>query len=241
MMKLLYFDCFSGISGDMCLAGLIDAGADEQYVRQQMDCLELESFQVHFERIMKKGVSALKLHTDAERVQTHSRHWSSIKKMIQDSPLDEQVKEISLKTFQIIAEAEGKIHGLEIDKVHFHEVGALDSILDIVGSAAAIVSLNPDKIISSPVKTGTGMVSIAHGNYPIPAMATLEILKGVPVENSSIEKELTTPTGAGLVKSLAEEFIKGIPDMTVEQTGYGAGSMDLKEQPNVLRIITGKI
>jgi len=150
-----------------------------------------------------------------------------------------EVKEISLRIFQKIGEAEGHIHGIPLEKVHFHEVGAVDSIIDIVGAAILIHQLGIEKIKSSAVPVGTGKVHIAHGIYPVPAPATLEILKGVPIEQSNVRFELTTPTGAGIVAVLAEEFCT-IPSMEVKSIGYGAGTKTFKDHPNVLRVIIGE-
>ena len=158
--------------------------------------------------------------------------------MIEDSGLTDTVKEKALQIFEVIGKAEGKIHGMALDDVHFHEVGAVDSIIDIVGAAILIDDLQVDRIVSSPVPTGTGHIHIDHGTYPVPAPATLECLKGVPLKESSLKAELTTPTGAGIIKVLAEEF-RTIPPMTVDKIGYGAGTKTFKDHPNVLRVMLG--
>ncbi|UOE53135.1 LarC family nickel insertion protein [Cytobacillus oceanisediminis] len=180
-------------------------------------------------------------HSHANHAHSHSHHhrtFSSIKKMIEESTLQEDVKSLSITIFQKIAEAEGKIHGVSIDKVHFHEVGAVDSIIDIVGTAILICSIKPDLISSSSLPVGTGKIAIDHGIYPVPAPATLEILKGVPIEQSNIRFELTTPTGAAIIAVLAEQF-GSIPSMTVESIGYGAGTKTFPSYPNVIRTIIG--
>lgn len=167
------------------------------------------------------------------------RAYKDIVKMIEESQLENEVKEISLKIFKKIGEAEGLIHGLPLEKVHFHEVGAVDSIIDIVGSAILLHQLEITTIKSSSVPVGTGKIHIDHGIYPVPAPATLEILKGVPIEQSDIRFELTTPTGAGIISVLTDEFCS-FPSMKVVSIGYGAGTKTFKDRPNVLRVIIGE-
>ncbi len=166
------------------------------------------------------------------------RNLTDIEKLIDDSDLDEAVKKMSKEIFLYVARAEAKVHDKPMDQVHFHEVGAIDSIVDIIGVAILIQQLNPDKIISSPIHIGTGFVNCAHGNIPVPAPATLEILKGIPVYSTGIRSELVTPTGAAIVKALAEEF-QEMPMMEIDKIGYGLGTKDL-EITNVLRVVTGK-
>lgn len=168
----------------------------------------------------------------------HHRNLTDIEKLIDDSDLEEPVKKMSKEIFLYVAKAEAKVHDKPIDQVHFHEVGAIDSIVDIIGVAILIQQLNPDKIISSPIHIGTGFVNCAHGNIPVPAPATLEILKGIPVYSTGIRSELVTPTGAAIVKALAEEF-QEMPMMEIDKIGYGLGTKDL-EITNVLRVVTGK-
>ncbi len=183
-------------------------------------------------------------HEHGDHQHEHSHHHShrayqDIVKLIERSQLSQEVKETSLNIFRKIGEAEGLIHGISLEKVHFHEVGAVDSIIDIVGASILINKLEIQKIKSSPVCVGTGKVHIDHGIYPIPAPATLEILKGVPLQQSSIKSELTTPTGAAIVSVLSEEFCT-VPSMTVQSVGYGAGTKDFEKHPNVLRVIIGE-
>lgn len=178
-------------------------------------------------------------HTEVSHSHSHShRTFSSIKRMIESSSLLEEVKSLSIRIFQKIAEAEGKIHGVPVEKVHFHEVGAVDSIIDIVGTAILVCSINPDKISASPVPVGSGKIAIDHGLYPVPAPATLEILRGVPIEESDVRFELTTPTGAAIIAVLAERF-GSIPSITVDNVGYGAGNKTFPSHPNVIRSIIG--
>jgi pyridinium-3,5-bisthiocarboxylic acid mononucleotide nickel chelatase len=245
-MKILYLDCQSGISGDMTLSALIDLGADIHYITEQLEKLPIDSFSLHVKQVDKKGISSkqLVLHFDDEPAVHHHHHdhhhhehrkASTILEMIEDSDLPARVKERSLSVFQVIAEAEGKIHGMDPKDVHFHEVGAMDSIIDIIGVCLALESLGVEKIITSPVPTGHGKLMMAHGLYPIPAPATAEILKGVPLADFHVKGELTTPTGAGFLKALAHEY-GNIPPLAIENIGYGAGKKDF-EHPNVLRAI----
>jgi uncharacterized protein (TIGR00299 family) protein len=180
-------------------------------------------------------------HSDHHEHSHHHSHraYQDIVKLIDGSQLSQEVKETSLNIFRKIGEAEGLIHGISLEKVHFHEVGAVDSIIDIVGASILINKLEIQKIKSSPVCVGAGKVHIDHGIYPIPAPATLEILKGVPLQQSNIKSELTTPTGAAIVSVLSEEFCT-VPSMTVQSVGYGAGTKDFEKHPNVLRVIIGE-
>ncbi|WP_277678005.1 LarC family nickel insertion protein [Gracilibacillus dipsosauri] len=169
----------------------------------------------------------------------HHRTYKDIVELIANSELSDSVKEISQKIFRVIGEAEAKIHGMDLEKVHFHEVGAIDSIIDIVGTAILIDKLAVNQIIASPVPTGSGRIKIDHGIYPVPAPATLEILKNVPLQNIDVTAELTTPTGAAIIKVLVDEFSQSVPSMKINQTGYGAGTKTFREHPNVLRVMLG--
>ncbi|MBS3897379.1 MAG: nickel pincer cofactor biosynthesis protein LarC [Dethiobacter sp.] len=236
-MKIIYFDCFAGASGDMLLAALLDAGAPLEAVKQELACLPLTGYELELKRVLKKGISALDLTVAiTEKQQTH-RHYHQIAAMLETSALSPQVKAVSLAVFRRLAEAEGKIHGKAPADVHFHEVGAVDSIVDIVGIAAALYSLGAEKIYSSPLHSGSGFVRCAHGELPIPAPATLELLSGVPVYSRGIEAELLTPTGAAVLSTLAE--FGPLPSMTVSKSGYGAGKKELSIA-NLLRVIVGE-
>lgn len=241
-MKVLYFDCFSGISGDMSLAALIDAGADRDYIEQELKRLPIEPFQLEYNKVTKKGVSALKLNVaiDQNTQIIKHRHYSDIVQMIEQSDLPTGVKENSIKVFQKIGEAEAKIHNTPLEKVHFHEVGAVDSIVDIIGVTLALENLKIEQIYTSPIPLGSGQIKIDHGIYPIPTPATLEILKGIPIRSCTIPAEMTTPTGAGIIAALGSNFT-GYPSMIVERIGYGAGTKDFDDRPNILRAIIGSI
>jgi uncharacterized protein (TIGR00299 family) protein len=235
-MRIAYLDCASGISGDMTLAALIDAGADLGTIHAGIDSLGLPSCRLIASDVKKRGFRALSIAVEHEPEHKH-RHLHHIKAMIDGSTLSARQKELATRIFQRLAEAEAKVHGSTIEKVHFHEVGAVDSIADIVGSAIGFDLLGIERVVCSPVPTGRGFVEIAHGRCSIPAPATGELLRGVPLAPLDVEGELTTPTGAAIVAALADEF-GPLPAMTVQRIGYGAGQKDF-EQPNLLRILVG--
>lgn len=250
-MNVLYFDCIAGISGDMALAALVDAGADPRYIESELAKLDLPPYTIQWERRNKNGISALKAdmlmdtngtpaNRDHHNHNLHA-HYADIVDKISRAGFSERVTARSLAIFEAIGKAEGKIHGIPLEKVHFHEVGAVDSIVDTVGVALALESLDIAAIYCSAVPLGYGTVVCAHGTYPVPAPATLELMRGKPIEPLAIRKELTTPTGAGIVSALADGFSPGLPAMTVAAIGYGAGSRDLEQRPNVLRAIVGTL
>ncbi|MED4917362.1 nickel pincer cofactor biosynthesis protein LarC [Geobacillus thermodenitrificans] len=247
-MRILYLDCFSGISGDMTVGALVDAGVPPEKIEAELKKLPLSGYQLQWDRVVKKGIYATKFevmmqesamdHHDHESHHAH-RHYSDIIDMICRSELSSEVKKRSKQIFHCIAVAEAKIHGMPVEKVHFHEVGAVDSIVDIVATAVALTELNVDYIVSAPVPLGCGSICCAHGTYPVPAPATLEILQGVPIRSSHLSFELTTPTGAGIIKSQVNSY-GPLPSMKVSAIGYGAGARDLPDQPNVLRVVIGE-
>lgn len=236
-MKILYFDCPTGVSGDMFLASLIDMGVDFDMIIREIKKLPVDEIDVELGKEVRHSIIGATF-----RVKTteshHHRTFKDIKALIEKSALSPKVKGLSTEIFRIIAEAEGKVHGISADKVHFHEVGAMDSIVDIVGAAVAITSLNPDRVVCSPIPLGSGWADTMHGRIPIPAPATVEILKGAPVAASAIPFELTTPTGAAIMKTIADGF-GPMPAMVIEKTGYGAGKKDFNESANLLRVIMG--
>lgn len=242
-MRILYLDCFSGISGDMTLGALVDAGADRAYIEEELTKIKLEPYTLEWKRVVKRGISALKLDVllDPNHPPKHHRHYSEIVKVIQSAGFNERVTALSLAIFEKIGIAEAKIHGIPVETVHFHEVGAIDSIVDIVGVALAIDSLQIERIYASPVPLGSGTIHIDHGIYPVPAPATLEMMRGLPIASTSYSLELTTPTGAGIISGIVDEFSKSFPPMIVDTIGYGAGTRDLPNQPNVLRVVVGKV
>jgi len=236
-MRIAYLDCASGVSGDMMLGALIDAGVDLTNVQAGIDSLGLPSCRLATEEVKKKGFRALQLTVEHEPEHAH-RHLHHIVEMIDRSTLSTTQRELALRIFNRLAQAEAKVHGSTIEKVRFHEVGAVDSIADIVGSAIAWDLLGVGRIVCSPVPTGRGFVQIAHGRCAIPAPATGELLQGVPIAASDVEGELTTPTGAAIVSTLVDEF-GPVPAMTISATGYGAGQSDF-EHPNLLRLLVGE-
>ncbi|PAV30609.1 TIGR00299 family protein [Virgibacillus profundi] len=267
-MKILYFDCFSGISGDMVIGALIDAGGDPAHLEEELKKLHMDDeYKLEWYKVVKNGITSTKFnvlltneeqqhHTHAHDHHTHDHHshdhthshhhhghdhrsYQDIVRLIESSDLSDVVKKNALNIFKKIGEAEGKIHGVPLDDVHFHEVGAVDSIIDIIGAAILIDQLEIEMIKSSPIPVGGGKIHIDHGVYPVPAPATLDILKGVPIAESELKAELTTPTGAAIAAVLAEEF-SSLPAMKVTAVGYGAGTKTFKDHPNVLRVIIGE-
>lgn len=251
-MRIAYFDCFAGISGDMTLGALIDAGADFHALKSELEKLHIHEFELTRERVMKRGIASCDVtvhthhhhhhddHPGHSHGHSHGRSFTDIKRIISESALSERVKRDSIAIFATLGKAEAKIHGTTIDKIHFHEVGAVDAIVDIIGVCTCLELLGIDKIYCSPIPTFTGMVEIAHGKFPLPAPATMEILtsKGAPWRELGVEGEIVTPTGAAIIATLAEGF-GSMPAMCVEATGYGSGKQDFGI-PNVLRVVVGE-
>ncbi|MED3893046.1 LarC family nickel insertion protein [Peribacillus frigoritolerans] len=298
-MRTLYFDCFSGISGDMVIGALIDAGADPVQMEEELKKLNMdEEYNLSWGKVVKNGITSTKFDVilTSKSDQTHehshsheqehshehehshghshshgqdhrhghshshehehslghehnhshvphnhhgSRTYKQIVEAINEANFNESVANMSLAIFKKIGEAEGHIHGLPLEKVHFHEVGAVDSIIDIIGAAILIDQLGIESVQSSAIPTGSGHIHIDHGIYPVPAPATLEILKGAPIASNDIRSELATPTGAAIAAVLAGNF-GPLPSMTVESIGYGAGTKTFENHPNVLRVIIGE-
>jgi uncharacterized protein (TIGR00299 family) protein len=236
-MRIAYFDCMSGISGDMTLGALVDVGVHLSTLQAGVDSLGLPSCRLVAEEVKKCGFRATKVTVEYDPEHTH-RHLHHITDMIQASELSAAQKQLAIRIFTRLGEAEARVHGTSIQKVHFHEVGAVDSIADIVGAAIGLDMLGVDRVVCSPVPTGSGFVKIAHGRVSIPAPATAELLKQVPIAPSEIAAELTTPTGAAIVTTVAERF-GCLPGMHAETIGYGAGTKDLEGQANVLRLFVG--
>jgi len=234
---IAYFDCFSGISGDMTLGALVDLGVPVEWIREELSVMPLSGFDLAASTIHRMGIHATQVKV-SDTEDRSSRNFADIRQIIESSPLPERVVETSLAVFRRIAEAEADIHNQEIEKVHFHEVGGIDAIVDIVGTALCIDYLGIDRVIASPVALGKGFTTCRHGVIPIPAPATLAILKGIPTYGTDVPKELTTPTGAGIVSTLASDF-RELPPMKIDKIGYGAGQRELESRPNLLRIITG--
>ena len=264
-MKIAYFDCFSGISGDMTLGALVDVGVPPEILTDGLATLKLEAeFSLHFEKSVKHGITGTRAivavhpahtpsHEAAAHTHTHehghshshdhahgpSRHLSDIFQLLDDSGLDTEIRDTAKRVFDRLAEAEAKVHNTTKAKVHLHEVSGIDSIVDIVGSVIGLAHLNVDAVYASPLSLGRGFVRCAHGLMPVPVPGTMELLKGVPIHQTDIPKELVTPTGAALITTLAQGF--GVmPQMQLDRIGYGAGTRDLEQRPNLLRLCLGE-
>ena len=236
-MTIAYFDCFSGISGDMVLGALVDLGLGLNELTDALSTLDLEEFRLEAREVQSYGLRASKVDVIVPE-SVLVRTFNNIRELISSSGLPEEVKSTSLEIFMRLALAESVVHSKPVDQVHFHEVGAVDSIVDIVGSAYGIHALGISEVFASPLPMGHGMIKTAHGSLPVPAPAVLEILEDTPTYGRGIPTEIVTPTGAALVKTLAGSF-GNAPPMRIAKTGYGAGSKDIGV-PNLLRVITGE-
>ena len=236
---IAYADCFSGVSGDMFMGALIDAGLELDYLLAELNKLDLEEFSIQCFKKQEHAISGVGLTIDFERT-TKNRTWKDIRLLIENSLLQKKIKKASLKIFSCLAEAEAKIHDRRPDDIHFHEIGSLDSIIDIVGTVIGLDFLGIERLITSPLPMPRGWIECDHGMLPLPPPAVCEILRDVPVYGSSLHQELVTPTGAALVKSLSSDFGE-MPAMKIHRTGYGAGTKKLTENiPNLFRLIVGK-
>lgn len=274
-MKIAYFDCFSGISGDMVLGALVNAGVDPDKLNTELAKLKLDEFTLRFEEATKHSISGTRAvvetadlttedshghngslephhhhthnhghehnHEHHDHSHTHgpSRHLSDIFTILDNSDLEEAIIDRAKRIFDRLAAAEAKVHNTSKDQVHLHEVSGIDAIVDIVGAVVGLHLLEINEIHASPLSLGGGFVRCAHGLMPVPAPGTMELLRGVPVRQTEIRKELVTPTGAAIITTLADEF-GTMPEMTIDQIGYGAGTRNLEEQPNLLRLCVGK-
>ncbi|TLD40512.1 MAG: hypothetical protein JETT_3236 [Candidatus Jettenia ecosi] len=249
-MKIAYFDCFSGISGDMTLGAFVDAGLDLAVLKERLGQLPIHGYELSAEKVKRTGISGTKVHViisqkDKHTHKHHSHHhshynFSDIQTIIEKSNLHHDIKKDSIRIFHRLATVEAKVHNTSIEEVHFHEVGAIDSIVDIVGSVIALKYTGIEKIYFSPIPTGHGYTICEHGTFPVPPPAVAELLKGHLLKSVDIAKELTTPTGAAIVTTLGEG-IHTIPEMRILRVGYGAGSYHDSTIPNLLRVIIGEI
>jgi uncharacterized protein (TIGR00299 family) protein len=237
-MKTLYFDCFAGASGDMILGAMIAAGVDPEAFKSQLSLLGVQGYTINFETVDRSGISATYARVQTAQEHAH-RHLADILKIIYDSRLTDGVKDRAARIFSRLAEAEARVHNEPVEKVHFHEVGALDAIIDVVGAAICFELLKIDRFVSSPLHVGSGAVEMDHGRYPVPPPAVAELLKGVPFYSTNIVGELVTPTGAAIITTVCAEF-GPIPELLLEHTGYGAGTREYKKFPNVLRVFVGE-
>lgn len=236
-MKIAYFDAFSGIAGDMTVGALIDAGADAAAVFAGLDSLGTGA-RFRAERVKKKGIMGTQFTVEHEDQKKH-RHLPHIVKMIEAAELPERAKRRAVRIFEVLGEAEAQVHGVPVEKVHFHEVGAVDSICDIVGAALALELLGVEQVFVSPINTGSGTVEADHGVMPVPTPATALLLAGKPVYASGPVTELTTPTGAAIVAALGAGF-GAPPAMVIERTGFGSGTKEFPGQANLLRVLIGE-
>lgn len=248
-MKILYYDCFSGISGDMHLGAMIDLGVDLEYLLAELKKLNLSGYSIRTEKDQRNGITGTRVDVTVEGEHNHKhvisavhqhehRNLKEILDLISTSGLSDAVKERSSKMFTLLAKAEATVHNTSVELVHFHEVGAVDSIIDIVGAAVCIESINPDRIMASAVELGGGFAECEHGKLPVPAPATVELLKGIPVSSGAVQKETTTPTGAVILSANADEFTP-LKNFRILKTAYGIGQRKT-EIPNVLRLYLGE-
>ncbi len=237
-MKLAYFDCFSGISGDMTLGALVDAGCSLELLRSGLQGLQIPGWTISSEKVWKNGMAATFVHVATED-QTKHRSLSAILEIFEKSQLSQSVGKNAAAIFRKLGEAEASVHDVALEKIHFHEVGAVDAIVDIVGACIAFDALGIEKFACSPLNVGGGTAKMAHGVLPVPAPATAKLLQGKPTYSNGVQRELVTPTGAAIVSTLCDTFGPQ-PGMTVSAIGYGAGSIELEGQPNVVRIMIGE-
>ena len=234
-MKILYYDCFSGISGDMNLGAMLDLGIKEEFLVNELNKLNLEGWKLEVIKDQRHGIKGTKVRVIQTRHEHVHRHLSDVEKIIDKSTLDENTKLLSKKIFMKVAVAEASVHGINIEKVHFHEVGAIDSIIDIVGAAICFITLKVDEVHVSVVELGSGMVKCDHGILPVPAPATAEIMKDIPSRKGGVDFEATTPTGAAIIAALGTKFNSKQP-IKITKTGYGVGHKEHEEVPNLLRV-----
>lgn len=240
MKRILYYDCFAGISGDMNLGALVDLGVPAGHLEKELARLNIEGFRLEVNRDIRKGISGTKVTVVVENPENEKhRHLRHIEELIHKSSLSESIKEKAVNIFMKVAVAEARVHNIDIQKVHFHEVGALDSIADIVGAAICQEYLEVDEIHASPVQLGGGMVKCAHGLMPVPAPATAEIVEGIPVRTGLVDYEATTPTGAAILAATVDHFSEGM-EFSIARTGYGIGQRD-GDIPNVLRVYLAEV
>ncbi len=237
-MKTLYFDCFAGASGDMILGAMVAAGVSPQELNDQLSLLGVSGYAINFETVNRSGISATYARVQTAPEQAH-RHLSDILKIIYDSRLSGSVKDRAAEIFARLAEAEARVHNERIEKIHFHEVGALDAIIDVVGAAICFDLLGIEHFVSSAFHVGSGMIDMAHGRFPVPPPAVTELLKGAPFYSTDVKGELLTPTGAAIITTVCSEF-GALPQLKLEHTGYGAGTREYEEFPNVLRVFVGE-
>jgi len=237
-MRTLYFDCFAGASGDMILGAMVAAGVESQALLGQLSLLDVPGYTIEFQTVDRSGISATYARVQTLDEQTH-RHLGHVLKIIYDSQLSVEVKDRAAKVFSRLAEAEARVHNVPVERVQFHEVGALDAIIDVVGAAICFNLAGIERFVCSPLHVGSGFVDIAHGRFPVPPPAVAQLLKGAPVYATDIKGELVTPTGAAIIATVCSEY-GPLPQMELSGTGYGAGTRQYEKFPNVLRVLIGE-
>lgn len=238
-MRVAYFDCFSGVSGDMTLGALLACGVEEAYLRSELEKLRLPGWKLEIAPTSQNGIGATDVTVTLTEEQGHGRHLYHIEEILTASDLSDDIRKKAYAVFERLADAEAKIHQTTPDRIHFHEVGAVDAIVDIVGACIALDRLGIEQVYASPLPMGRGFIECMHGVIPLPAPATLELLRGVPVYPVDVEGELVTPTGAAILKTLATGF-GPMPTLTIEASGYGSGKKRFGERPNLLRVLLGE-
>jgi len=237
-MKTLYFDCFAGASGDMILGAMVAAGVEPRVLLGQLSLLNVQGYSIEFQAVDRSGISATYARVQTPDEHGH-RHLSHILKIIYDSQLSAGVKDRAAKVFSRLAEAEARVHNEPVERVHFHEVGALDAIIDVVGAAICFDAAGIERFVCSPLHVGSGSVEMDHGRFPVPPPAVAELLKGAPVYSTDVKGELVTPTGAAIIATVCSEY-GPLPKMDLQRTGYGAGKREYQKFPNVLRVLIGE-
>jgi pyridinium-3,5-bisthiocarboxylic acid mononucleotide nickel chelatase len=239
-MKMAYFDCFAGMSGDMTLGALVDAGVDIAFLREELAKLPVTGYRLEARTVKRGGFRGTKVDVLVDEQAQPTRRYTDIVTMITESALEPAVQHQALKIFQRLGEVEARLHDEPLDSIHFHEVGAVDSIVDVIGAVIGLHALRVTEVMASPINVGHGSVRTAHGLLPVPAPATLELLQGCPSYAGPIRMEMTTPTGAAIITTLAKKF-GPLPLIRVEGIGYGAGGRNPPGMPNLLRLILGEV
>ncbi|MHC4658613.1 MAG: nickel pincer cofactor biosynthesis protein LarC, partial [Planctomycetota bacterium] len=237
-MKIAYFDCFAGAGGDMIAAAMLDAGLDAGFLKAQLATLGIKDLDIRITETKRAGLRAISFEPVVPK-QDHHRNLKQITKIISQSKISEKAKKTAIAIFDKLAQAEAAVHGKAPKDIHFHEIGALDSIVDIVSASVGLEALGVEKVYCSPLSVGGGTVKCEHGLMPVPAPATAELLKGTPIVGGPMQAELLTPTGAAILRTITDQFTP-LPSMKIETVGYGAGSRNPEEFPNVLRLILGQ-
>lgn len=237
-MRTLYFDCFAGASGNMILGALVAAGVDRDELVRRLSALPISDFDIEFTQVDRSGINSIHANVKVPHEHAH-RHLHNIEKIINESELSDSVKANAAAIFTRLAEAEAKVHGIDVQKVHFHEVGAMDAIVDVVGACIGFEMLGIERFACSKIHVGSGFVNMEHGKFPVPPPAVTELLSGVPIYSTEIEGELATPTGAAIITALCDSF-GPMPELKGQSVGYGAGTRDYEKFPNTLRIIIGE-